>query len=111
MSSESAVLLTRHLGKDCTAQEREAQAVTAAELLAAFRSGKGVDLNGVVITGDLRLDELPLVPVPPPDVLPPRVRDAILKQGLRQLRVGSGPIMIRYFIVRVGIAANLKLGD
>ena len=49
-STESAVLLTRHLGKDCTAQEREAQAVTAAELLAAFRSGKGVDLNGVVIT-------------------------------------------------------------
>ncbi|TLY16100.1 MAG: hypothetical protein E6K69_04725, partial [Nitrospirae bacterium] len=31
--TESAAVLTRHLGKDCTAQEREAQAVTAAELL------------------------------------------------------------------------------
>src|SRR5207237_8974486 len=95
MSSESAVLLTRHLGKDCTAQEREAQAVTAAELLTAFRSGKGVDLNGVVITGDLMLDELPLVPVPPRDDLPPSVRDAILKQGLRQVRVVAGLIVIR----------------
>lgn len=110
MPSESAVPLTRHLGKDCTAHEREAHAVAAAELLAAFRSGKGVDLNGVVITGDLMLDELPLVPVPPRDVLPPRVRDAILTRGLQQVRVVSGPILIRNSLVRGRIATNLKEG-
>ncbi len=107
---EAAPLLTRHLGKDCTAQQRDAQAVTAAELLAAFKSGKGVDLSGVVITGDLMLDELPLVSVPTLDVLSPRVQDAIQKQHLRQVRVISGPILIRNSLVRGRVATNLKEG-
>lgn len=110
MPSEAAAPLTRHLGKDCTAQEREAQAVTAAELLAAFRSGKGVDLSGMVLTGDLMLDELPLVFVKTLDVLSPRVQDAILKQRLQQVRVISGPILIRNSLVRGRIATNLKEG-
>ena len=110
MSSEAAAPLTRHLGRDCTAQEREAQAVTAAELLAAFRSGKVVDLSGVVLTGDLMLDELPLVFVKTLDVLSPRVQDAILKQRLQQVRVISGPILIRNSLVRGRIATNLKEG-
>lgn len=110
MPSEAAAPLTRHLGKDCTAQEREAQAVTAAELLAAFGSGKGVDLSGVVITGDLMLDELPLASVTTLDVLSPRVQDAILKQRLQQVRVISGPILIRNSLVRGRIATNLKEG-
>ncbi len=48
--------LTRHLSAGCTEQEREAQAVDAAQLLQAFREGKGIDLSGVVVRGDLSLD-------------------------------------------------------
>ena len=55
----------RHLGADCTEQEREARAVDAAQLLQAFREGKGIDLSGVVIRGDLSLDMLPISPLPP----------------------------------------------
>ncbi|HSV90129.1 MAG TPA: hypothetical protein VLH80_03485, partial [Nitrospiraceae bacterium] len=37
--------LTRHLGADCTEQEREASAVDAAQLMQAFKEGKGIDLS------------------------------------------------------------------
>lgn len=54
-------VLTRHLPESCTQAERQAQAVTAAEILAALKAGKGVDLSGVVVVGDLSFDELPEV--------------------------------------------------
>ena len=57
--------LMRHLSADCTEQEREARAVDAALLLQAFKEGKGIDLSGVVIRGDLSLDTLPIGPLPP----------------------------------------------
>jgi len=56
--------LTLHLSADCTEQERETRAVDAAQLLQAFREGKGIDLSGVVIRGDLSLDALPVGPLP-----------------------------------------------
>ncbi|MCX5727626.1 MAG: hypothetical protein NTZ28_02080, partial [Nitrospirae bacterium] len=64
-ASGPGVALTRHLGADCTEQEREARAVDAAQLLQAFREGKGIDLSGVVVRGDLSLDTLPVGPLPP----------------------------------------------
>jgi hypothetical protein len=64
-ASGMEVALTRHLGADCTEQEREAQAVDATQLLQAFREGKGIDLSGVVVRGDLSLDSLPVGPLPP----------------------------------------------
>ncbi len=60
--SEMKVAL--HLSAGCTEQEREARAVDAAQLLRAFREGKGIDLSGVVIRGDLTLDSLPVGPLP-----------------------------------------------
>ena len=57
--------LTRHLSADCTEEEREARAVDATELLQAFKEGKGIDLSGVVVRGDLSLDTLPVGPLPP----------------------------------------------
>jgi uncharacterized protein YjbI with pentapeptide repeats len=64
-ASGSAPALTRHLAAECTEQEREARAVDATELLEAFREGKGFDLSGVVVRGDLSLDTLPVGPLPP----------------------------------------------
>ena len=63
--SGMGIVLTRHLGVDCTEQERATQAVDATELLQAFREGKGIDLSGVVVRGDLSLDTLPISPLPP----------------------------------------------
>src|SRR5262245_13097269 len=61
---QGAVLIW-HLSAGCTEQEREARAVDAMQLLQAFREGKGIDLAGVVIHGDLSLDTLPVGRLPP----------------------------------------------
>jgi uncharacterized protein YjbI with pentapeptide repeats len=63
-ASGPGAVLTLHLSADCTEQERETRAVDAAQLLQAFREGKGIDLSGVVIRGDLSLDTLPVGPLP-----------------------------------------------
>ncbi len=63
-TSGQEAALTLHLGSGCMEQEREARAVDAAQVLQAFREGKGVDLSGVVIRGDLSLDLLPVGSAP-----------------------------------------------
>ena len=59
-ASGPGVALTRHLGAGCTEQDREARAVDAAQLMQAFKEGKGIDLSGVIVRGDLSLDKLPV---------------------------------------------------
>jgi uncharacterized protein YjbI with pentapeptide repeats len=56
--------LTLSLSADCTDAEREGHAVEAAQVIDAFKHGKGVELSGVVIRGDLLLDALAVGPVP-----------------------------------------------
>lgn len=90
------VTLTRHLGVDCTEQEREGRAVDATQLLQAFREGKGIDLSGVVVQGDLSLDTLPVGP------LPPELEGMKELQG-REVRVIPGSMRIVDSVVRGAI--------
>ncbi len=87
---------TLHLGADCTEQEREARAVDAAQLLQAFRDGKGIDLSGVVVRGDLALDTLPV------GVLPPELQGDKSLEG-REIRVIPGSVTIVNSVVRGAI--------
>ena len=91
--SGPGVALTRHLGAGCTEQDREARAVDAAQLIQAFKEGKGIDLSGVIIRGDLSLDNLPVGP------LPPELEGMKELQG-RDLRVISGSVTIVDSVVR-----------
>ena len=50
-----------HLSASCTQDERDAHAVKASTVLAALARGQTVDLDGVVIHGDLALETLPVV--------------------------------------------------
>src|SRR6185295_10688696 len=95
-ASGPGVALTRHLGAGCTEQEREARAVDAAQLLQAFKEGKGIDLSGVVVQGDLSLDMLPVGP------LPPELEGTKELQG-REVRVISGSMVIVNSVVRGAI--------
>jgi uncharacterized protein YjbI with pentapeptide repeats len=63
-TSGTGATFTRHLSAGCTEQEREARAVDAAQLLQVFREGKGIDLSGVIVRGDLMLDLLPVGALP-----------------------------------------------
>ena len=82
-----------HLGADCTEQERETRAVDSTQLLQAFKEGRGIDLSGVVVRGDLSLDTLPVGP------LPPELEGMKELQG-REARVIPGSMTIVNSVVR-----------
>jgi uncharacterized protein YjbI with pentapeptide repeats len=94
---------TLHLGADCTEQEREARAVDAAQLMQAFRDGKGVDLSGVVVRGDLTLDTLPV------GSLPSELEGAKDLQ-VREVRVITGSLTIVDSVVRGAITHRSAQG-
>src|SRR5688572_7356639 len=104
--SGSAAPFLRHLGKDCSERERDTHAIRADELLTALKAGNGVDLAGMVITGDLMLDELPLVAVETLAIASPRIQAAILTSNVKKIRVIPGPISIRDSVMR-GILAKI----
>ena len=82
-----------HMGAGCTEQEREARALDATQLLQAFKEGKGVDLEGVIIRGDLSLDTLPV------GKLPTELEGTKDLQGL-EVRVVPGSMKIVNSVVR-----------
>jgi hypothetical protein len=101
---------TRHLPQACTPDERGRLAVRAEDLLHALTEGRGVDLAGVVVTGDLLLDQLPLVPSDAAVLPPGRLKDVLQSQHLTTVRVIGGPILLRDCQVRGRIASNLQEG-
>ena len=100
----------KHLSQACTEDERLAHAVHAEELLQAVQRGQAVDLIGVVVVGNLYLDQLPLVDVPAPDQLPPLIRESLPVGGVKTLRVISRGLSIRDSRIRGRIATRLKEG-
>jgi uncharacterized protein YjbI with pentapeptide repeats len=91
--SKPEMTLSLHLGAGCTEQDREARGLDAAQLLQALREGKGIDLSGVVVRGDLSLDALPA------RALPPELEDMKELQG-REVRVISGSLTMVDSVMR-----------
>jgi len=60
VAADQAGALVRHLTGDCTLSEREAHAVTSASIMQTLRQGHSVDVVGVIVRGDLSLDDLPV---------------------------------------------------
>ena len=90
---ESGTAFTRHLSAGCTEQEREARAVDAVQLLQAFKEGKGIDLSGVIVRGDLTLDTLPVGQLPPE-------LEGMKELPSHEIRVVPGSMMIVDSVVR-----------
>lgn len=61
-TSDPAAGLVTHLPSTCSPDEREAHAVASETVIDAIAQGRRVDLVGVVISGDLVFDRLPLEP-------------------------------------------------
>ena len=78
---------TIHLSASCSQVERNAHAVKASAILAALTRGQIVDLDGVVIHGDLALETLPVVSVPP-------VIDGIIGPHDQEVRVIAGGLSL-----------------
>ena len=101
---------TRHLESGCSATDREAYAVKADDLLEALKTGRSLDLSGVMIVGDLSLDQLPLTPVRVSELPSPSIQEAVHIRRLTELRQISGSISIKNSIVRGVIRTGLKEG-
>jgi len=108
--SAGSATFTVHLSQTCTQAEREAQAVSAQELLHALASGKGIDLAGAVIQGDLFLDELPSQKAGSLKDL--TTEDQRLLEGLegQEVHVIRGPFALKHVSVKGHILNRLKQG-
>jgi uncharacterized protein YjbI with pentapeptide repeats len=100
----------KHMSKTCTEDERLAHPVRAEELLQAIQQGQAVDLVGVVVVGDVFLDQLPLHHVPLSGQLPAVTQELLASHGLKEVRVISQPVSIRDSRIDGVIATKLKEG-
>lgn len=101
---------TLHLSSSCTVAEREDRAVPAEELLRALVAGKGLDLAGVVIQGDLLLDELPAQKAAAVQNLSPEDRRTLDSLKAEDVHVIHGPFVIKNALVQGRIVNRLKRG-
>ena len=100
----------RHLGPDCSHEERQALAVPAADVIAAVKEGKSLDLRGVIVTGDLLLDQLPAEPASSVHVTSSRLNDVIGERGLTTVRIIRGALSIRDSVITGTLATRLQDG-
>lgn len=106
----SPTALVRHLSAECSPQEREARAIPAAEVLKALQAGQPVDLDGVVVTGDLFLDTLPSIPVDRIPSLAESTRSLLRDMSVSEVRVIRSLFSIRESVVRGTLATRIKTG-
>ncbi len=99
----------RHLDKACTKQEREARAIPAAELMEELKKGRSVDLSGVIIIGDLYLNDLPIRSLDKSlPALSSDDRQIVERLGARAVRLVNGTFSIRDSDVRGRIINRTK---
>lgn len=109
-TEEPSRVLSLRLSGDCTERDREAEAVTAGEVLQALKEGRDVDLVNVLVTGDLVLDALPTVSLDRLGRRRPGLREALEDAPSRPLRTTSARLSIRDSHVRGLLVANPQNG-
>lgn len=109
LESQRSVFV-RHLGADCSPQERQQQAVAAQDLLQALTDGQGLDLQGIVVIGDLTLDALPIALDGERQKLPVLVREWLAQKDAEEIRIVKGGITIRDSTVRGSMTHRSRHG-
>lgn len=107
---DQPMMFVRHLGSECTERERAAQAIKAEDVIAALKAGRGVDIDGAMIAGDLFFDALPPVKAEAISNQPSLLRDALRAQQITEVRRLAGPLAITHSVVRGTIGTRLKAG-
>ena len=108
--SSATTAFTLRLSSGCTEAEREARAIPAQDLLRALLSGNGIDLAGVVIRGDLLLDELPTQKTAGIGGLSPEDRRVLEELHDETVRIIRGPFVIKNARVEGRIVNRLTHG-
>ena len=107
-SIEESDVFLRHLIGSCTAEEREALAISTDSLFQAIQVGKNVDLQGVVIIGNLMFDQLPLQPISAPSLPSVVAQRIVAERRIRQARIIPGSISVRDSVIQGNWATNLR---
>jgi len=108
-STESEIF-RRHLMGSCTAEERERLAIDAGSLLEALKEGKHIDLRGVMIVGDLMLDQLPLLPISAATVPSAAAQQVAAERHLEEGRLLHQSVSIHDAVIQGTWATNLRQG-
>lgn len=95
-SATTQGLFKIHLSVECTKSERESRAIDAAGLLAALKRGETIDLNGVVVRGNLTLDALSVSANPP-------VIEGVIRRDDHEIRVITAEVSILNSVVQGAI--------
>ena len=92
--------LVLHLSSDCTASEREQYRVSSKSITEAMVSGHRVELVGVVVTGDLSFDDLPVQTILVPKGLSAEQEAALRRLNAGPVRLVHGPLILRDSVVQ-----------
>ena len=106
-ASSSMQMMVRILTGECSEEERMLLAISAQEVLGALEAGYGVQLEGVVLQGDLMLDVLPLGPLPSLDRLPAVIKERIGREQLTKARSIHRSILFRQVDIQGTLSTNL----
>ena len=107
--SSEVVFFKRIVGQ-CSLEEKKALAIPAENLFHALQSGKSIEVDGVVIVGDLMLDQLPIQPIYSKYIPSAPVRKDIEQRGIQEGRIIRGSLSIRDSLFQGVLATNLKQG-
>jgi len=99
-----------HLEGFCLSKDQQAWAVNGADVIAALIDGRDIDLQGVLVVGDVMLDHLPLQRVAEIPYMPAMVLERLQQRGLDSVRVVSGSVTIRDSQFEKNLATNLRQG-
>ncbi len=99
-----------HLEGPCSSSERQMLAVSGSDLLAALGEGKSLDLQGVVVIGEVMLDQLPLQPVAGLSGIPVPLQGELAQRNIQDVRFIPGSIRLRQTTFENVLATNLSEG-
>jgi len=103
-------ILWVHLEGFCLSKDQQAWAVNGADIIEALKNGQDIDLQGVLVVGDVMLDQLPLQAAAEIPNLPATILAQLQQRGLDSVRVVSDAVTIRDSQFEKILATNLSQG-
>lgn len=107
---DQSKVLWVHLDGLCSSREQHDHALTGDEVLEALKDGKSLDLKGVLIRGEIMLDQLPLRPLSTIAGVPSEIVGSMQERGIQEVRVIPGKMVIRDSEFDKVLATNLAKG-
>ena len=110
-TGSSPGIFRHHVVGSCSLEDRAAFAIPANSVVEALKAGKSLDLQGVVVTGDVGLEELPRQPADQVTFSSSEVRRMLDQVGIEEVRIIPGSLKIRDSFFQGNLATNLRNGS